>query len=39
MCKKMEYIKLISQLIGIQIFLVAVAIILSIFMYEDKNKD
>jgi hypothetical protein len=35
----MEYIKLISQLIGIQIFLVAVAIILSIFMYEDKNKD
>jgi hypothetical protein len=35
----MEYIKLISKLIGIQIFFVAVAIILSIFMYENKDKD
>jgi hypothetical protein len=35
----MEYIKLISKLIGIQISFVALAIILTIFMYEDKNQD
>jgi hypothetical protein len=35
----MEYIKLLSGLLCIQISFVALAIILSIFMYEDKNKD
>jgi hypothetical protein len=35
----MEYIKLLSGLLAIQISFVALAIILTIFDYEDKNKD
>jgi hypothetical protein len=35
----MEYIKLLSGLLAIQISFVAVAIILIIFDYENKDKD
>jgi hypothetical protein len=35
----MEYIKLLSGLLAIQISFVALAIILTILMYENKDKD
>jgi hypothetical protein len=35
----MEYIKLLSGLLAIQISFVALGIILTILMYENKDKD